>query len=47
MKLKAVSLLDSHDREFLLASNYRTPQYINTATNAGLRRAVQHMFDKE
>ena len=47
MKLKAVSLLDSHDREFLLASNYRTPQYINTATNAGLRLAVQHMFDKE
>ena len=47
MKLKAVSLLDSHDREFLLASEYRTPQYINTATYAGLRLGVEHMFDKE
>ncbi len=47
MKLRTVSLLDSHDREFLLASEYRTPQYINTSTNARLRLAVQHMFDEE
>ena len=47
MKLKAVSLLDSLDREVLLASEYRTPPYINTATNARLRLAVQHMFDEE
>ena len=47
MRLTTVSLLDVENRDYLLASNYRLPAQINTATNAGLRLAVQHIFDKE
>ena len=46
MRLTTVSLLDVENRDYLLASNYRLPAQINTATNAGLRLAVQHIFDK-
>ena len=47
MRLTTVSLLDVENRDYLLASNYRLPVEINTVTNAGLRLAVQHIFDKE
>ena len=47
MKLKTVSLLSVDNRDYLLASNYRLPSQINTATNAGLRLAVRHIIDKE
>ena len=47
MKLKTVSLLSVDNKDYLLASNYRLPSQINTATNAGLRLAVRHIIDKE